>query len=156
MMIFGKKYKITARKKEELEKELKELETKGRNEIADKLDWLRGQLFDGDDDPFADVLDEKNYLEKRIIEIKDVLNNCSIVEEGVNTDTVQIGTKVVVGFEGFEETYNMVSSLEADPLKKKISDESPVGKALIGAKVGDTVEVRIGPMNKKFRILKIN
>lgn len=155
-MIFGKKYKITARKKEELEKELKELETKGRTEIADKLDWLRGQVFNGDDDPFADVLDEKNFLEKRIAEIKDVLNNCSVVGDDVNTDTVEIGNKVVVGFEGFEEVYTIVSSLEADPLKKKISDESPVGKALMGAKVGDTVEVRIGPVNKKFRILKIN
>lgn len=155
-MIFGKKYIVTAEKKKQLEEELKKLETVGRNDIADKLDWLRGQLADEDDDPFSEVLDDKNFLEKRIAELKDILHNCSVVEENKEHKKIEIGSKVVVGFEGFEESYQIVSSLEVDPLKKKISDESPVGKALLGASEGDSVEVRIGSMNKKFRIIKIS
>lgn len=155
-MLFGKKYTVTAQKKKELEAELKRLETVGRSDIADKLDWLRGQLADEEDDPFAQLLDDKNFLEKRISEIKDILSNCGVVDQNKSHKVVEIGSRVVVGFEGFEESYQIVSSIEADPVKKKISDESPVGKALLGASIGDSVEVRIGSMNKKFRIIKIS
>lgn len=156
-MIFGKKYKITAQKKEELEKELKRLETVGRKDIADKLDWLREQVTDSEEeyDPFLDALDDKNYLEKRISEIKTLLANSQVVEH-TNSKEVEVGSRVTVGFEGFEEEYTIVSSIEADPTKKKISDESPVGKSLLGASVGDEVEVRIGSVNKKFRIINIS
>ncbi|MCK9368682.1 GreA/GreB family elongation factor [Candidatus Dojkabacteria bacterium] len=155
-MIFGKKYVLTATKKKELEKELKKLETTGRKDIADKLDWLRIQSFSEEDDPFGDVLDDKNFLEKRISELKEILNHSEIAKVGKKHKEVEIGTKVKVGFEGFEEEYVIVSSLEANPLKKRISDESPVGRALLGSKEGDNVEVKIGPVNKVFRIVKIS
>lgn len=154
-MIFGKKYKITSQKKAELEKELHKLETSGRDEIADRLDFIRQQPADEDDYPFVDVLDDKEYLEKRILEIKDILSNSEIIEDESKHDKVEVGSKVKVGFEGFEDEYLIVSSVEADPLSKKISDESPVGQALVGAKVGDTVDVQIGHVQKKFRVLKI-
>ncbi|HRI05892.1 MAG TPA: GreA/GreB family elongation factor [Candidatus Dojkabacteria bacterium] len=154
-MIFGKKYKITSQKKAELEKELHKLETSGRDEIADRLDFIRQQPADEDDYPFVDVLDDKEYLEKRILEIKDILSNSQIIEDESKHDKVEVGSKVKVGFEGFEDEYLIVSSVEADPLSKKISDESPVGQALVGAKVGDTVDVQIGHVQKKFRVLKI-
>lgn len=154
-MIFGKKYKITSQKKAELEKELHKLETSGRDEIADRLDFIRQQPADEDDYPFVDVLDDKEYLEKRILEIKDILSNSEIIEDESKHEKVEVGSKVKVGFEGFEDEYLIVSSVEADPLSKKISDESPVGQALVGAKVGDTVDVQIGHVQKKFRVLKI-
>lgn len=155
-MIFGKKYTITAQKKKELERELKRLETVGRKDIADRLDWLRGRSQNEDDDPFGELLDDKNFLEKRISELKAILSSCRIIEKDAKHKVVEIGSKVKVGFEGFEEEYFIVSSIEADPTKKKISDESPVGTALMGASVGDIVEVRIGPVNKKFRVIKIS
>lgn len=155
-MIFGKKYKLSAKKKRELEKELKLLETKGREDIAAKLDRMRQMPIDEEDYPFTDLLDDKNYLEKRISELKDILNNCQVINAKEKHNLVEIGSKVKVGFEGFEEVYLIVSSVEADPLNRKISDESPVGKALLGAKVGDNVEVKIGPVNKRFRILLIS
>jgi transcription elongation factor GreA len=154
--MFGKKYQITAKTKKNLEKELKELETKGRQDIAEKLDWLRQQPTNEEDNPFTDLLEDKNYLEKRISEIKEILSNCSIVNERTKHKVVEIGSKVTVGFEGLEEEYLIVSSIEANPLKKMISDESPVGKGLLGAQVGDTVEIRVGPVNKEFRVLKIS
>jgi transcription elongation factor GreA len=154
--MFGKKYQITAKTKKNLEKELKELETKGRQDIAEKLDWLRQQPTNEEDNPFTDLLEDKSYLEKRISEIKEILSNCSVIKGNVKHKVVEIGSTVKVGFEGFEDEYLIVSSIEADPLKKRISDESPVGKSLMGAKVGDTVDVKIGAINKKFRILKVN
>lgn len=155
-MIFGKRYTITARKKKELEQELKKLETVGRKDIADKLDWLRAKATNNEDDPFAQLLDDKNFLEKRILEIKEILSSCSIVDENKKRKSVEVGSKVKVGFEGFEEEYTLVSSIEADPVRKKISDESPVGRSLLGSKEGDSVEVKIGPVNKVFRIIKIS
>jgi len=154
-MIFGKKYKISAKKKRELEKELKHLETQGRKDIAERLDKMRQPTVGEEDYPFADLLDDKNYLEKRIAELKDILRNCQIIKDKDNHNKVEIGSKVKVGFEGFEEEYLIVSSVEAEPLNKKISDESPVGKALLGAQIGDDIEVKIGPVNKRFRILDI-
>ena len=155
-MMFGKKYKITAKTQKKLEKELKELETKGRQDIAEKLDLLRQQPTNEEDNPFSDLLEDKNYLEKRISEIKEILNNCSIINEKAKHKIVEIGSKVKVGFGSFEEEYMIVSSIEADPLNKKISDESPVGKALLNAREGDSIDVKIGPVNKTYRILKIN
>lgn len=151
---FGKRYKLTAKKQIELEKELQKLETKGRQDIAEKLDWLRQQPTTEEDNPFSDLLEDKNYLEKRISELKEILGNSEVVKNAKN-DIVDIGSKVTVGFESFEETYTLVSSIEADPLKRMISDESPVGKALMGTKVGDSVEVKVGPVIKVFRIILV-
>ncbi len=155
-MIFGKRYKISLKKKEELEKELVTLETKGREDIASRLEMIRQQPIDEDDYPFADVFEDKEYLEQRIIEIKEILNNSSVLEEDAKHTVVEIGSKVTVGFDNFKEEYTIVTTLEADPLNKKISDESPIGKSLMGAKIGDTVTVQLGPVTKKFRIIKIN
>lgn len=153
--MFGKKYKITAKTKRDLEKELKLLETKGRQDIASKLDLLRQQPINEEDNPFSELLDDKSFLEKRISEIKEILNNSQIIDTKAKHKVVEVGSKVKVGFESFEEEYMIVSSIEADPLNKRVSDESPVGKALLNSRVGDTVEVKIGPVNKKYRILKI-
>lgn len=154
--MFGKKYKITAKTKRELEKELKLLETTGRQDIASKLDLLRQQPINEEDNPFSELLDDKSYLEKRIAEIKEILHNCEIVDSKAKHKMVEVGSKVKVGFESFEDEYTIVSSIEADPLNKKISDESPVGKALLNARVGNTITVKIGPVSKQYRILKIS
>lgn len=155
-MIFDKKYKISLTKRVELEKELETLETKGRKEIASRLEMIRQQPIDEDDYPFADVFEDKEYLEQRILEIKEILNNSTILEENARHTVVEIGSKVTVGFDNFKEEYTLVTTLEADPLNKKISDESPIGSALMGAKIGDNIIVKLGPVTKKFRIIKIN
>jgi len=153
--MLGKRYQITAGKKKELEKELAELETKGRDEIADKLDLLRSQPESEEDNSFSEVLGDKSFLEKRIIELKEILKSSRIVKKGVKRKEVQVGATVKVGIEGSEVEYMIVATIEADPLASKVSEESPVGKALLGAKVGDTVVAEIGAVKKKFRILKI-
>lgn len=151
----GKKYQISANTKKKLEKELKDLKTQGRDDIASKLDWLRQQPNSEEGNPFSDILEDKNYLEKRISELKQILKSSKVVDGNKKHNEVEVGSKVTVGFEGFEEEYNIVSSIEADPVNRKISDESPVGKALLGSKLGDDVEVKIGSLVKRYRVLKV-
>lgn len=147
-------YLLTQDKVDELEVELHELETKGRQDIADNLNWLRDLPNSQEDDDFSEVLDSKRYLEKRIAEVREILSNYKIIEEE-SKDVVDVGSAVKVGFEGYEEKFKIVSAIEADPLNKKISDESPVGKALIGTRVGDKVLVDMGGIKKTFRVLEI-
>lgn len=149
------KYQLSEKKIEELQLELKELETKGRKEIADSLDWLRSLPNDLEDVTFSDYLDEKSYLEKRISELKTILSNCEQLPAESDPSSVDVGNRVLVGFEGFENEYLIVSAIEADPMNNRISDQSPVGKALIGKKVGDIARVETGNIKKEFRILKI-
>ncbi|MCB9790978.1 GreA/GreB family elongation factor [Candidatus Nomurabacteria bacterium] len=152
----GQKFQLTEKKVKELKRELKELETKGRKEIADRLDWLRSLPNAREDTTFSEVLDDKNYLENRINELKEILSNYEISNEKKHTNIVEIGSEVEVGFEGYEAKYKIVSALEADPLNNKISDESPVGKALLGSRAGDIVYADTGVAKKKFRVLKVS
>ncbi len=155
-MFLSKRYKISEKKKEELEKELLELETTGREQIASRLDLIRQQPIDEEDYPFADVYEDQESLEQKIFEIKDILKNSEIINNKEKHTKVELGSKVKVSFEKFQEVYTIVSSVEADPLNKMISDDSPIGHALLGAKIGDTIEVKIGNVNKTFRVLKIS
>lgn len=151
-----KEYQLTSEKLEELKKELENLQTKGRKDISDKLNWMRLQPPDEEDSGFSEILDDKSYLEKRIAELKRIISNAEVVEKEPESNVVIVGSSVKVAFEGFEEIYHIVDSLEADPINKKISEISPVGEALLGAAVGDTVVVDTGIIKKKFRILAVN
>lgn len=148
------KYLLTKDKINELQLELQELETKGRQSIADSLNWLRDLPNSQADEEFSELLDSKRYLEKRITELKDILANYEVVTK-VLKGVVYVGSTVKVGFEGYEEKFLIVSAIEADPLNNKISDESPVGKALLGSRVGDKVLVDMGGIKKTFRVLGI-
>lgn len=150
-----KKYLLSSQKVEELKNELVLLETKGREKIADSLDWLRSLPNDQEDTTFSDIFEDQRYLEKRINEIKTILSDYEIVENHGEVDIVEVGSQVKVSFGKNEEVYLIVSALEADPLDNKISNESPVGKALIGHKEGDVVKVDIGLVSKEYRILEI-
>lgn len=152
----NKRYRLTEDKVHELEQELAYLEKEGRKEIADSLNSLRELPNNLEDVTFSDVLEDKRYLEKRILELKEILSNFELVTESKSANIVEVGSNVKVGFEGYEQNYFIVSALEADPLNNKISDESPVGRALLGSKVGDRVVVDTGIVKKSFRVLDIN
>jgi transcription elongation factor GreA len=151
-----KKYQLTATKVEDLKHELSLLSTKGRDEIAERFVNVQDQVIGELEDPFSSISEDKFFLEKRIAEIQEILENVEIVEEHHNNKIVEIGSEVRVGQESFENVYTIVESIEADPLTGKISCESPVGKALLGAKLGDILEITTGPLKIKIRILEIN
>ncbi len=147
---------------ERLSQELKQLESVGREEIADRL---QRAFEDGQDDDFvenAELEAARNaqvFLETRIQEIKDILRNYQLIDQNKNAprDIVRVGNWVTVVEEGFEEEerYHLVGPAEADPAEGRISNESPLGKKLLGSKVGDIVDVNAPNGMIEFRVTKI-
>jgi len=121
---------------------------------------LRAAIQEGDLSENADyskAKEDQAFLEGRIQELEYTLKNVTLIEEKTNGfDKVEVGATVTVQEEDFEpETYRMVGAKETDPSKGRISNESPVGKALMGGAVGDLVEVQTPGGSYRLKILKI-
>ena len=142
--------KITAAGKKDLQDELKALKAR-RPEIAEKIALARsyGDLSENED--YSAARSEQNTVEGRIQEIEDILLHAKIIENK-NTDKVALGSTVTLDIEGKDRSYILVGATEADPLNGKISDVSPIGKQLMGQKVGFEGEL---PNKKKFSIKTI-
>jgi transcription elongation factor GreA len=138
-----------------LKAELTELTGPRREDISKRL---RSAIQMGDLSENADyhkAKEDQAFLEGRIQELEAVLRNAVIIEK-TNSDVVTVGSTVTVQEPGFDpETYYMVGAKEADPRNGKISNESPIGKALLDHKVGDTVEAETPSGKLKLKILKI-
>ena len=142
-----------------LEEELHDLKVVNRKEVAEKIKEAREQGDLSENAEYDAAKDEQRDIEARIEEIEKILKNAEvIVEDEVDLDKISVGCLVKVYDEEFEEEmeFKIVGSSEANSLQGKISNESPVGKALIGAKVGDeiTVEAEAGLM--KYKVLGIH
>ena len=141
-----------------LQNELEHLRTVGRTEIAEKIRVARGYGDLSENSEYDEAKNEHAKIEARIIELEKTLENVVIIDDVLDTDTVMVGAKVtVLDIEYDEELcYKVVGSAEADPINGLISDSSPVGKALLGAKIGDEIiaEAPVGEL--KFRILSIS
>lgn len=145
-----------------IQEELHRLRTEGRERIAERLERA---FADGQDDEFVDNAEleaarhEQSFLEGRIRELEEILGNYQLIEDnGGPHDSVRIGDRVTVREEEAEEpeTYHLVGAAEADPAEGRISNESPLGRALLGKKVGDTVSVSAPNGLIKFRVVKID
>jgi len=137
------------------EDELHDLKVVKRQEVAQKIKEAREQ---GDLSENAEYEDEQRDIEARIEELEKILKNAEVVvEDEVDLDRINIGCQVkILDLEYDEELdYKIVGSTEANSLKGKISNESPVGKALIGAKIGDIVEVETQAGVIKYKVLEI-
>lgn len=141
-----------------LEDELHELKVVRRKEVAEKIKEAREQGDLSENAEYDAAKDEQRDIEARIEELEAILKNAEVVvEDEADTEKINVGCKVLVYDEEFEEEveFKIVGSTEANSLQGKISNESPLGKALIGSKVGDeiSVEAPAGMMN--YKILKI-
>ena len=147
---------LTAEGKAKLKIELEELKGPRREELSRRL---RSAIQMGDLSENADyhkAKEDQGFLEGRIQEIEAVLRNAVIIEKSANTDVVSIGDNVTIQEEGFSpETYQVVGAREADPRNGRISNESPIGSAMMDHKVGDIVEADTPGGRMKFKILKI-
>jgi transcription elongation factor GreA len=143
---------------EKLKSELEYLRTTGRTDIAEKIRVARGYGDLSENSEYDEAKNEQAKIEARIVELEKTLENVVIIEDNVDSDTVTIGVKVtVLDVEYNEElTYRVVGSAEADPMNGLISDSSPVGKALLGAKVGDEVTADAPVGEIKLKILGIS
>ena len=140
---------------EKLEDELEYLKTKRRPEIAEKIKIARsfGDLSENAD--YDEAKNEQGEIESRIAKVEDMIRNAKTIEVDLNSDEVGVGNTVTVYDEEFDETldYKIVGTAESDPIKGFISNESPVGAALLGKKVEDRVEVAT-PNGKMYFTIK--
>lgn len=142
-----------------LEDELQELKVVRRKEIAQKIKEAREQGDLSENAEYDAAKDEQRDIEARIEELEKILKNAEVVvEEEADLDKVSIGCSVKILDCEFEEEleYKIVGSTEANSLKGKISNESPVGKALLGKKVGDTVTVETPAGEFSYKVLSIH
>ena len=139
-----------------LQQELEYLRTEKRIEVAERL---REALEDGDlieDAELEAAKNEQSFVEGRIKELEILLSNARLIDETSQTDSIQVGSKVRVQEEGLEpEDYVIVGAVEADPRLGRISNESPLGKALLNHKAGDTVKVEAPRGEFEIEILSV-
>ena len=142
-----------------LEDELEQLKTVKRKEVAEKIKVARGYGDLSENSEYDEAKNEQAKIEARIVEIEAMLKNVEIIEDVKgNAKSVVVGVTVKVLDEeyGDECEYRVVGSTEADPRNGKISDESPVGKALLGKKIGEEVIVEAPGGEFKLKILSIS
>lgn len=153
-----KKNILTYQGLQKLEEELQNLKVVRRKEVAQKIKEAREQGDLSENAEYDAAKDEQRDIEARIEDIEKILKNAEVVvEEEVELDKISIGCKVkILDVEENEELeYKIVGSTEANSLKGKISNESPVGKALLGAKIGDVVKVETHVGELEYKVLEI-
>ena len=141
-----------------IEDELDYLKTEKRKEIAETIKVARGFGDLSENAEYDEAKKEQAEVELRIVKLEKMLQNTEVIDlNEVSTEQVSIGTKVTVYDELFEEEeeFTVLSSIEADPKKNIISDESSMGKALLGAKVGEKVKVNAPNGEFEMKVLKI-
>ncbi len=148
---------LTIEGEKELRKELEKLTGPIRQEIAKRLKSAieMGDLSENAE--YKAIKEEQGFIEGRIQDIEFILHEAVIIKgDNSNHDTVTVGAKVTIQEEDYpEEIYHLVGSKEADPDIGRISNESPIGQALIGKKVGDELKVQTPGGTLNFKILKI-
>lgn len=138
----------------ELEEELQDLKDNKRKEVAASLKEAKefGDLSENTD--WDDAKARQVFIEGRISEVENILKHAKVIEN-VSSDSVGVGSTVHVELENGKHTFMIVGSTEANPDEGKISDESPIGKALIGKKIGEHAEVNIPAGSITYKIVKI-
>jgi transcription elongation factor GreA len=149
-----KQFYLTKEGVEELKSELEEL-TALRGPIAERIKTARefGDLSENAE--YSSARQEQERVESRIAEIENILQNVELIKKPKGDSKVQLGSTVTLK-DGDVKTFQVVGTVEADPLNGKISDESPIGKALMGKKVGDEVVIKTAADNHSYKITSIS
>ncbi|MBR1968905.1 MAG: transcription elongation factor GreA [Clostridia bacterium] len=158
-MIMAKQVLLTSEGLKKLQDELENLKTVRRKENTAAIKMARSFGDLSENSEYDEARNEQAEIESRIVEIENMLNNAKVIDEdNIDTDVVSVGSKVTVMDmeDKEEEEYLIVGSTEADPMNGKISDESPVGSALLGHKIDEVVIVE-APLGKmEYKIVKIS
>jgi transcription elongation factor GreA len=149
---------LTSEGLQHIEDELNYLKTTRREEIALKLETAirQGDLKENAD--YHDAKDEQGFIEGRIRDLEDSLRRAQLIEDDGPSDAVRVGSTVTVSEEGFDEveTYSIVGAHEADPTNGRISNQSPIGRALLGACAGDVVSAETPAGEIRFEVQAIS
>ena len=148
------KIKITKEKKLQLEKELNLLETVKSKELASELEDARNDALSDENSIVTNLLEDKKVLDSRIIEIREILSNSEEIKAHKHKK-IEIGSEVVLQLGRKKLTFRLVDSIESDPLNNLISDDSPLGKLLLKAKLGDEIALEVRGNVVKYKVLKI-
>lgn len=141
---------------EALKKELDGLVNVKRPKLVERLSYARSQGDLAENSDYVYAKEELEFMDGRISELEEVLKNAKVVTSNGKVSGVAIGTRVTVKINGGKHVFEIVGEWEADPVNKKISHESPLGKALVGKKVGEKVEVEAPAGKVIYEILEIN
>ena len=155
----AKKSLLTYAGLKKLEDELHDLKVNRRKEVAGKIKEAREQGDLSENAEYDAAKEEQAQVEARIVQLEKMLKNAKVIDQDdIDLNKVSIGTRVKVYDEEFDEEveYSIVGSTEADPYTNKISDESPVGRGLIGRNIGETVEIETPGGMVSLKILSID
>lgn len=158
-MVESKKHILTSKGMQALEDELQDLKVVKRKEIAQKIKEAREQGDLSENAEYDAAKDEQRSIEAKIEELEKIIRNAEVIDESTfDKDTVSIGSSVKFYDEEFDEEleYRIVGSTESDIMKGLISNESPLGKALVGAKVGQEIEVESADGISRYKVLEIS
>lgn len=154
-----KKIFVTKQGLDELKHELEELEKVKRPQVLERVSAARAMGDLSENSEYTAAREELSLIDGRTEELQDMLKRVEIIDEEKatqKTQSVQLGSKVTVQINGKKEDFDLVGEWEADPHAKKISHESPLGRALIGKTIGDKVEVEAPAGKIQYHIVKIS
>ncbi len=154
----NKKLQFTKAGFDALQLELDQLINIKRPQFVDRLSFARAQGDLSENSDFTNAKEELEFLDGRIAELEEVLKTADVVDDQkmhTQIEGVMVGVKVTVKVNGDQKAYDIVGEWEADPMAQKISPDSPLGRALFGRKVGETVEVEAPAGKILYQILSI-
>jgi transcription elongation factor GreA len=140
-----------------LEEELSYLETEKRAQVAARIQSAKEEGDISENAEYDDAKHEQAFVEGRIMTLRAMIRNAVMIEDNVPSDEVRLGSRVVVREDGYDESeiFTIVGSAEADPLNGRVSNESPIGRALIGQRVGNIVSYQAPAGEIRLTILNI-
>jgi len=150
---------MTAEGLKKLEEELEQLRSVKRREVAERIKQAIGFGDISENSEYEDAKNEQAFIEGRILTLEKILRNARIIDgESAATGEVGVGSTVVLRDmeDGGEFEYTIVGSVETDPMDKKISNESPVGRAILGKRKGNVVEISVPAGLVKFKIMDVS
>lgn len=140
---------------ESIKKELSELKNKKRQEIAKRLQEAKDLGDLSENAEYFEAKEAQSFNESRIAELEELLKNAIVIKTPSTENIINIGSKIEVKTNSDTEIFNIVGSTEAKPQEGKISNESPLGRAFLGRKIGDDVEIKTPGGIIKYKVIKI-
>ena len=154
----AKEFKISTLRLKELEQELQYLKTTREKEVAEQIKEARSFGDLSENSEYDEAKNEQAEIETKIAQLEETIKNATVLDDTqLKTDKVSVGNKVRIYnvLDDAEQEFSIVGSTEADPFANKISDDSPLGKALIGSREGDTITVEAPVGILKYTIIEI-
>ncbi len=150
----SKKFQFTSEGLQKLKEEYEELKNVKKEKAIDRLQKARAMGDLSENSEYTAAKEDLSFIEGRVRELEEVIKNAEIVEQA-GEEQVEIGSVVIVEGNDKKDEFTIVGEFEADPMNKKLSQTSPIGKALLGKKKGDSVEVQVPAGKIIYKILQI-